>query len=122
METHRVRRLPVVRDGKLLGIVSRADLVRQVGAALAAEAPSADDDAIRRAVLEAMDREPWARGQSISVGVKDCVVELDGSLFDIRTREALRVLAEAVPGVKQVENRIVCVEPYSGMVTYDPAA
>ena len=122
MQRHRIRRLPVVRDGRLLGVVSRADLVRQLGELLAADAPSADDGALHRAVIEAMDREPWARGHAVSVAAKDGVVQLDGCLFDMNARGALGVLAENVPGVRRVENRIVCIEPYSGMVTYDPVA
>ncbi len=122
MQRHHVRRLPVVRDGRLLGIVSRADVVRQLGEALAEPVPAGDDGAICQAVLDAMERQPWASGHMVSVAVTDGMVELDGSLFDIRAREAIGVLAENVAGVKRVENRIVCVEPYSGMVTYDPAA
>lgn len=122
MQRHRVRRLPVVRDGRLLGVVSRADLVRQLGEILAAAAPSTDDGALRQAVLDAVDREPWAHGRMVSITAKDGVVQLDGCLFDMNAREALGVLAESVPGVQRVENRIVCIEPYSGMVTYDPAA
>ena len=45
---------------------------------------------------------------------------LDGCLFDFRESEALRVLAENVPGVRRVENRTVCVEPYSGMMMFCP--
>ena len=122
MQRHRVRRLPVLRDGKLLGVVSRADLVRHLGEVLAAETPSTDDGALQQAVLDAIEREPWARGHAVSVVAKDGVVQLDGCVFDLNAREGLGVLADNVPGVRQVENRIVCIEPYSGTVTYDPAA
>jgi CBS domain-containing protein len=122
MRRHRVRRLPVVRDGRLLGIVSRADLVRVVGDALASEPIDVSDSAIRVAILAAMDKEQWASARMISVMVQDGVAQLDGCIVDMRERQALEVLAETIPGVKQVENRIVCIEPYSGMVTFDPAA
>jgi len=121
MQRHHVKRVPVVRNGQLLGIVSRADLVRRVGDALSAAPPTADDEAIRRSILAAMDKQSWAAGKMISIAVKDAVVELDGCLFDTREREALGVLAENAPGVKRVENRIVCIEPHTGMVTYDPS-
>jgi CBS domain-containing protein len=120
MVRHRVRRLPVVRDGRLLGIVSRADLVRQVGQALTASAAQTDDGAIHRAIIDAMHAQPWAPGNLVTVAVKDGVVQLDGVLFDFRERQALEVLAANVPGVKKVENGIVCIEPNTGMVTYDP--
>lgn len=120
MQRHRLRRLPVARDGRLLGIVSRADLVRHLGEVLAAAEPSTDDGVLVRAVIEAIAREPWARGNAVSVAARDGVVQLDGCLFNLDARAALGVLAENVPGVRSVENRIVCIEPYSGTVTYDP--
>jgi CBS domain-containing protein len=121
MRRHRVKRLPVVRDGRLCGIVSRADLVRELGKALSVAPADADDAAIATALRTAMNREAWAAGQMTSIAVNGGVVELDGCLFDIRKREALGVLAENIPGVKKVANRIVCIEPNTGMVTYDPA-
>lgn len=121
MQAHRVRRVPVVRGGMLLGIVSRSDIVRLVGDALAEAPASVSDGAIRDRLRAALDAAEWGSGKMVMVAVKDGVVALDGCLFDIREREATAVLAENVPGVTRVENRIVCIEPYSGMVTYDPA-
>jgi CBS domain-containing protein len=121
MQRHHIKRLPVVRDGRLIGIVSRADLIRRVCEALPASAGSADDEALRRAISDAMAREPWAASTMANVTVKDGVVQLDGCLFDSREREALGVLAENVPGVKRVENKVICIEPYTGTVIYDPA-
>jgi len=54
--------------------------------------------------------------------VQDGAVQLDGCLFDLREREAMTVPAENVPGVKRVENRIVCIEPYAGTIISDPGA
>jgi CBS domain-containing protein len=120
MQRHHIKRLPVIRDGRPIGIVSRADLVRRVGEVLSTSAVSADDDAIKQAILSAMEREPWARGDMVSVTAQNGVVQLDGCLFDIRGRDAFGVLAENVPGVVRVENRIICIEPYTGI--YGPAA
>jgi len=122
MLRHHVKRLPVVYNGHLRGIISRADVVRQVGVALSAESISVADGAIQQAIDAAMRRESWAHGATVSVSVKDGVVQIDGCLFDIRERDALGVLAENIPGVKRVENRIVCIEPYMGTVTFDPTA
>ena len=122
MRRHRVRRVPVVRDGRLVGVVSRADIVGKVGEVLDAEAATVDDATIKRAVYDAMDAEPWSRGCRLAVAVEDGVVSLDGCLFDANERAAMTVLAETVPGVKRVENRVICVEPLSGITTYDPAS
>ncbi len=122
MQRHHVKRLPVVRDGRLCGILSRADLVRRVGEVLSAESATADDSTIAKAIADAMEREPWAHGTSVTIAVKEGVVQMDGCLFDLHKREALGVLAEGVPGVKRVENRIICLEPYMGTIIYNPNA
>jgi len=120
MRHHRIKRLPVVRDGVVVGIVSRADLVRIIGYALDAPAATADDAAIRRAIVAGLAREPWARNKVVGFSVEYGVVLLDGYVFDMRERAAIAVLAENVPGVKRVENRLLCIEPNSGMVLYGP--
>jgi CBS domain-containing protein len=120
MQRHRVKRLPVLREGRLVGVVSRADLIRKLGEALAGPPASADDAAIEQAITEQMKREPWAPGRLITVSARAGVVGLDGVLFDIRARDAVGVLAENTPGVTRVENRIVCIDPNVGLIAYDP--
>jgi CBS domain-containing protein len=122
MRRHHVRRLPVLRDGRLVGVVSRSDLMVQVGLALSAPRLEASDDAIRHAILAGTEKQPWSPGISVQVGVKQGVVQLDGCLFDMSARVAIQVVAENTPGVREVQNNIVCVEPYSGMILVDPAA
>jgi CBS domain-containing protein len=103
MEDSHVRRVLVIENGRLRGIVSRADLLR----ALVAE-PKTDacgelsDDRIRRAVLAAMRKEPWADTFYTLVEVKDGVVEFHGFSRSDAIKRGLRVLAENVPGVKAV--------------------
>jgi CBS domain-containing protein len=121
MRHHRVKRLPVLRDGRLCGIVSRADLVRELGKALSVAPVNADDAAIATALRAAIDREGWADDKMVTIAVNGGVIDLDGCLFDTRKREALGVLAENIPGVTKVANRIICIEQNSGMVTYDPS-
>jgi CBS domain-containing protein len=122
MRQHRIKRLPVLHDGRLVGVFSRADLMKRVGEVLSAEPASAQDTAIKAGIEAAMARETWAFPKLVSVAVHDGVVQLDGCLFDPRECQAMTVLAERVPGVKQVENRIVCIEPYTGTVISDPTA
>jgi len=117
-----IKRLPIVREGRLVGIVSRSDLVRKLGDAMQEREVSADDATIRTALLAAIDAQDWARGMRIDVEVENAVVGLDGCFFDLRERDALEVLASNVAGVRRVENRVICIEPNTGMVMYDPAA
>jgi CBS domain-containing protein len=129
MEERRVKRLPVVDGGRLVGIVSRANLVRALVHALAKEAPAAggeglDDAAIRGRILAQIAAEPWGPRFSVDVTVTAGVVELHGSITDERERIGLRVMAENMPGVKEVRDHLVWVEPMSGLVIAeaDPTA
>ncbi len=122
MQRRGVKRLPVLRASRLVGVLSRADVVRALGKALAgATEENADDAALGAAVHAALSAKPWSRHMPITVAVPGGgTVELDGCVYDMRVRDAIGVLVENTPGVRQVVNRIVCIEPYSGTVTFAP--
>jgi CBS domain-containing protein len=122
MERHRVKRVPVVYRDAPLGIVSRADLLRALAQALDSErnATAGDDDAIRARILADLEKTDWAPREGLTITVAAGVVRLDGVILDEHEREALRVAAENVPGVKAVEDRLVWVEPVSGTVIEAP--
>jgi osmotically-inducible protein OsmY len=101
MEERQIRRVLVVEAGRLRGIVSRADLLRALVAPPPVEG-ELSDDRIRRAVLAAMKKEPWADTFYTMVEVKEGVVEFHGFARTDAVRRGLRVLAETVPGVKGV--------------------
>jgi CBS domain-containing protein len=101
IEERNIRRVVVAEDGRLKGIVSRADLLRALVAPPAEEA-ELSDERIRRAVMAAMKKEPWADTFYTLVEVKDGVVEFHGFQRSDAARRALRVLAENVPGVRTV--------------------
>lgn len=121
MEKHRIKRIPVMRADQVVGIVSRANLLTAL-AALAGEPPSSPttDEAIRERIIAELDRQSWAPGHLIDVVVRNGTVELWGSVFDVRQRDAARVVAETVAGVKSVKSHIAWIEPMSGMVFSDP--
>jgi osmotically-inducible protein OsmY len=75
-----------------------------------------DDGTIRDALLAEMQRADWAPVAMTNVVVHDGVVELWGTIIDERQREALKVAAENIPGVKAVNDHLVWVEPTTGMV------
>ena len=117
MEQRHVKRLPVIDKGRLVGIVSRANLLSALLEMLAEARPGAGSDReIRARVLSEIDRGRWAPRASVDVVVTEGVVELRGAITDERERTALRVAAENVPGVKGVRDHLVWVEPISGMV------
>jgi len=117
MERRHVKRLPVVRGERVVGIVSRANLLHAL-ARLASEAKprTSDDAAIRDQLLAEVDKQPWAPRASINVVVRDGIVDLWGVVLDNRERQALVVAAENVPGVKQVRDHLAWLEPYTGYV------
>ena len=114
MERHRIKRIPVTRDGRVVGIVSRANLMHAL-ASLARDVspPAGGDSAIRDSIMATIARQDWA--PHINVIVKDGVAELYGVVTDDRERQGLVVAAETVPGVKRVVDHLVWVEPFSGM-------
>jgi CBS-domain-containing membrane protein len=114
LQRHRIKRVPVVRGGKVTGIVSRADLLRGL-ARLAEDMPaaSAEDRALRQRVLDALAqvKDGW---YSVNVVVRNGTVELRGATVDAKLRERLVTAARGAPGVKQLDDRLVVIGPASG--------
>ncbi len=120
MERAGVKRVPVLRGDKLVGIITRANLLH-VLASVARIIPEVakGDAAIRDRIIAELKTLPWGSA-GVSVLVRDGSVDLSGTILDDRQREALKVLAENVPGVKTVHDHMVWVEPYSGMAFPSP--
>jgi len=117
MESRRIKRLPVVRDGRIVGIVSRANLLRALASAGRDDklASSVSDAEIRRHLLAELAKQSWAPVALIDVIVRKGVVHLWGTLTEERQRQGIRVAAENTPGVKRVEDHLVWIEPVSGI-------
>lgn len=114
MEQRRIKRVPVLHDNRIVGIVSRANLVRAL-AQVAGEVPPphGNDRGIRKRILNELQREAWAESARINVLVRNGMVQLWGTITDERQRQASRVAAENVAGAKWVEDYLVLVEPVS---------
>ncbi len=118
MESRRVKRLPVLDGGRLVGIVARADLVRALAKVMpgSGEAPAITDAQIRTRFLKEMDGQYWAPRVAVDCEVKNGVIGLHGLITDDRMRTALRVIAENVRGARSVRDHMICIEPISGAV------
>lgn len=117
MERKRIKRVPVLCGGELVGIVTRSNLMRAMVSLARGAPPVAEGDAaIRDRLIAEFKKETWAPIATVDVQVTDGVVELWGAVFDERQREALRVAAENIPGVKAVKDNLSWIEPVSGLV------
>jgi CBS domain-containing protein len=121
MERHNIKRVLVVDNGKVVGILTRANLLHAMASFAHEIAPlSAADTAIRERLLAELKAQPWSPVTPIDVTVRNGVVQLSGVITEERQRQALRVAAENIPGVKNVEDNVAWVEPVSGLFVEAP--
>ena len=108
LEKNGIKRVPIVKDGKIVGIVSRANLLQGLasltGKALQAKA---DDSALRERLMTKLRSERWTRPALISVTVQDGNVELWGIVDSQAERKAVHILAEVTPGVRAVNDNLI---------------
>ena len=112
MERHHIKRLPVVKDAAMVGIISRANLLRAfiMGSPRTAAEP-VGDAAIHEQFAEELNRQPWAPHGFVDAIVENGVIDLRGVIRDERQRAALRVAAENIPGVKRVRDHLLEFDP-----------
>ena len=117
MERKRIHRIPVMDGAILAGIVTRADLMRALlAAAHHIPAGPASDEQIRQRLWAELGRQSWSTPGMVQVLVHDGEVTLSGGVPDPRQIDALRVLAENVPGVRAVRDDMVWCDYLSGAV------
>jgi CBS domain-containing protein len=110
LERKRIKRIPIVEDGKLVGIVSRANLIQALASAAvpAVSSPGAPtDQAIRSQILDRLEKQPWTEFGERNVIVADGVVHLWGLIGSPEERKALFALAESVPGVRRIADELI---------------
>lgn len=107
LEGHHIKRAPVIENGKLVGIVSRSNLVQALSAIYSTQAPptSVDDASLRAAVEQNID-ETGVTSFYLNIVVADGIVNLWGVVASQQERNAVRVAAESTPGVKGVKVHI----------------
>src|SRR5215831_1935437 len=109
LEKNGIKRVPIVKDRKVVGIVSRANLVQALaGARKAVKAATATSDSmIREDVLSRLGAEPWTRKSRLNVIVHDGTVELWGVVRSQAEKKAVRIAAELTPGVRAVNDNLI---------------
>jgi CBS domain-containing protein len=121
MEANRIKRLPVTADGKVVGVVSRTDLLRAlIGRARTSEPLPTDDRAIRAAIMTALEAQAWAPMTTLNVTVANATADVWGTITNEEERHAIHVAVENTPGVKAVHYHLVYIEPYTGTVIDAP--
>ena len=105
METRRIKQVPIVHDGKIVGIVSRGDLLQ----VLASGGATTSDEAgrlIRERLLAELRRQEWAKSaeSNVVVWTVSCIL---GGASDRRRRKVLLVVAENIAGVRSTEDHTV---------------
>ncbi len=111
MEANAIKRVPIVENGRLVGIVSRANLLRAVASARPRPEIPLADASIREELLALLRREAWGRPWLLNVIVKDGGVELWGVARSDAERKAIRIAAEGIEGVRAVRDNLV-VRPW----------
>lgn len=109
LETNSIRGAPIVSNGKLVGIVTRANLVQALATAYkeVKAATATSDSIIREELMLLLDAEPWVRSSRINVIVHDGTAELWGVVRSPTEKQGLRILVEAVSGVRSVHDNLV---------------
>jgi CBS domain-containing protein len=111
----RIKRLPVMQDGRLVGVVSRSDLLRVLARKLIETPEAMSDGAIGAYIRDELAHARWAPRNGLNVAVKERVVTLTGTIFSDEERRGIVVIAENAPGVKEVLDQLIYVDPGSGM-------
>ncbi|WP_416139948.1 CBS domain-containing protein [Halomonas sp. HK25] len=106
LEKHHIKRVPVVKEGQLVGIVSRSNLLRGFSVAATKASVSVDDREIRKAILQEVDENTGVLVDRINVIVSEGKVQLWGLVENQQEKMAVQVAAENTPGVKVVENNL----------------
>ena len=107
IESKRIKRVPVVENGKLVGLVSRANLIQALAAAGKSPNVPVSDASVREKLLAHLKTQPWAHLTLVNVTVNGGVVDLWGIIRSDTEKKALRVAAEATPGVRAVNDHLV---------------
>jgi CBS domain-containing protein len=107
-EKNHIKRVPIVnRNGELVGIVSRANIIQAVASARPRLEISLPDAAIRSRLLDELKKQSWTQMHKLNITVTGGVVELWGFVENEQEREAIKVAAKAIPGVNAINDHLL---------------
>ncbi|TPQ36424.1 histidine kinase [Bradyrhizobium guangdongense] len=108
LEQRQIKRLPIVnKEGQIVGIVSRANLLQAIASARPRLEISLPDSVIRKRFFEELRKQPWAHTFNVNAIVQNGVVDIWGFAPSVAERTAIRVAAEAIPGVVTVNDHLL---------------
>jgi CBS domain-containing protein len=107
LERYAIKRVPIVKDGQLVGIVSRANLIQAVASDRKKPEISPSDAAIREKLLAHLQAQRWADTGLVNATVTDGVVDLWGVSNSDVEQKAIRIAAESIPGVVAVNDHLI---------------
>jgi CBS domain-containing protein len=109
LERHRIKRVPVMNDGKIVGIVSRANLIQALVSAGNAMTPAAsiEDSILHDNILAQLRSKSWVDASNFSFVVSKGTVELRGAVDSEAEKNAIGVAVEVTPGVREVSNQLL---------------
>lgn len=115
LEQNAVKRVPIVKDGKVVGIVSRANLLQALAATRPLKDADVSDSEIRESLMTRLKAAPWAHPALINVIVQDGTAELWGIVDSKAEKKAVCVAAEITPGVRGINDHLIIRPAESGV-------
>jgi len=115
LEKNGIKRVPIVKDGKMVGIVSRANLLQALASSRIPQDVDVDDSAIRESLVARLQAASWANAALINVIVQDGTADLWGIVDTEAEKKAVRVAAEITPGVRGINDHLIIRPAESGV-------
>jgi CBS domain-containing protein len=115
LEKNRIKRVPIVAKGKLVGIVSRANLIQALASSRTERDQSTiSDSAIRKKIMAQFKSERWSKSSVLNATVVGGTVKLWGIVESEAEKNAARVAAESIAGVRAIENNVIVLPAVTG--------
>ncbi len=114
LEKNAIKRVPIVENGQLVGVVSRANLIQALAADRKGLELPIPDSKLRDRLLSHLNAQPWAHTSLLNVTVNEGIVDIWGITRSDAEKEALRVAAESMPGVRAVNNNVIMESWHTG--------